>query len=61
MTLVITALFFMACGFSLGIFFFGVYVNKYFSENPYEIRWKGKTYVLSDKPDIDDSDTFQSV
>lgn len=55
------ALVYILSGFTLGMITIITYTSKYFDKNPYEIRWKGRTYVFVDKPDTNDSNSSSGL
>lgn len=55
------ALIYIVIGIVIGIIIMGKYVNVYFSKNPYEIVWKGRTYVFTDKSDTNDNNIASGV
>lgn len=54
-------LIYIMIGIVIGIIIMCKYVNVYFSKNPYEIVWKGRTYVFTDKSDTVDNNITSSV
>lgn len=49
------AVFGLVIGFILGTLYMSRTYTKYFSKNPTEIVFKGRTYVFTDKPNTDDN------
>ena len=48
-------------GIVVGLIIMSTYIGKYFDKNPYEIKWRGKTYVLVDKFDTDDNHITEGI